>query len=133
MAQDALYIIAVWILAGMSFGMLATGYGACRQIYRLWPGFRELLDWLWFVVVGGAFIVILFWTEWGTFRLWSLVFVMIGYGLWTWLAAPVMLGMLLAVGHAEARVIHQVLAPERWLIRVVESRYSRIKKRPPKE
>lgn len=131
--NDALFIIAVWILTGMGFGMLATAYGACRQTYRVYRGLREFLDWFWFVLVGIAFLVMLFWTEWGTFRLWSLAFVLVGYGLWSWLAAPVVLGALVAVTYAEARLVHYTLWPGRRLVRWAKQIRWRRPKPPKKE
>ncbi|MCL5116218.1 MAG: hypothetical protein M1272_03605 [Firmicutes bacterium] len=133
MVPDALFIIAVWILTGMGFGMLATAYGACRRTYRFPVGVGEILDWLWFVVAGAGFLVMLFWTEWGMFRVSSILFVLIGYGLWSWLAAPVVLGMFLVMGHAQARVAHYALVPGRWVFGGLKRQLQRRKKPPPKE
>lgn len=130
---DALFIIAVWVLTGMGFGMLSTAYGACRRTYRIQPGAREFLDWFWFVLVGMAFLVMLFWTEWGTFRLWSIAFVLLGYGLWSWLAAPVVLGALLVVAHAEARAVYYALTPVRAAFRLVRRLQDKLRKPSKKE
>ncbi|NMP21501.1 hypothetical protein [Sulfobacillus harzensis] len=130
--NDAFFIIAVWILTGMGFGMLSTAYGACRITYRMQVGVREFLDWFWFVLVGMAFVVMLFWTEWGTFRIWSIAFVLVGYGLWTWLAAPVVMGALLLVAHVEARAVYYTLAPVRGLIRLFQRLQDKLRK-PPKK
>lgn len=126
--NDAVFIIAVWVLAGMGIGMLATAYGACRKTYRMVLGARQFLDWFWFVLVGLGFLVMLFWTEWGTFRFWSVVFVLMGYGLWSWLAAPVVLNALLVVTHAEARLFYYALSPGRRLVGLLK----RLHRRPPK-
>lgn len=133
MASDALLIIAIWILTGMGLGLFATGYGACRKVYRLVPGSSELFDWLWFLLAAMGFLIILFWTEWGDFRIWSVGFVMVGYGLWTWLAAPVVLQALVSIARAEARMVHYALAPGRWFRGFVRQRIRKSKKPPRKE
>lgn len=132
MSPNALYIIAVWVLTGMAFGMLSTSYGACRQTHRRIAGIGELLDWSWFMLAAVIFLVILFWTEWGMFRVWSIVFVLIGYWLWSWLAAPLIFGMFVFLGHGQARLLYYALTPGRWLMRAA---WVRIKPRgkPPKK
>lgn len=130
MASEALYIIAVWALAGMGMGLMATAYGACRKIYRLWPGVGEFLDWFWFVIAAAFFLIVGFWTEWGVFRVWAVVFVLIGYLVWSWLAAPLVLSVLSAVAYGQARLAHYTLWPF-WRIAIfVKSRDQKMKKPP---
>lgn len=119
MAPNAYFVMAVWTLTGMVFGLLSTGYGACRRTYRFFVGVGEFLDWFWFVLAAAVYLVMIFWTEWGTFRIWSIGFILLGYGLWSWLAAPTMLQIFLWVGHGQARAVHMALAPWRRTLRLV--------------
>lgn len=112
--------------------MLATGYGACRKTYHFYDGLREFLDWFWFMVAAIAFLVVIFWTEWGTLRIWSVAFVLVGYGLWSWLAAPVVLAALVWTTRGQARLVHYSLMPGKWLWRVA-SRTLQQRRKPPKK
>ncbi len=132
-ASDALYIIAVWLVVGMSFGLLSTAYGACRKVYRPWLGIWHFFDWFWFVLAGGTFVVVLFWTEWGMFRIWTVVFVLFGYLLWGWLAAPLMLEALSFLGWLQARAVHYLCIPGLTVARVVKNYTQALKNPPPKE
>lgn len=111
MTPGALYVIDVWTLLGMGFGFMATSYGACRKTYRMPSGIGHFLDWFWWVLAAAAFLVAAFWTEWGIFRVWSVAFILIGYLLWSWLAAPLMLALLFFVTRGQARVVHFLLWP----------------------
>lgn len=111
MAADALWIIAVWVLSGIGFGLLSTTYGAFRSQWRVLPGIRDALDWMFFVVLGMLYVVVLFWTDWGMFRVWSILAILLGYGLWTWLAAPPVLKVLSFVIHWEARGVYFLTFP----------------------
>ncbi len=133
MTPEALYVIAVWILTGMGFGMLATGYGACRKTYHVYSGLREFLDWFWFMLAAAAFLVVIFWTEWGTLRIWSVAFVLVGYGLWSWLAAPMVLPALIWVTGGQARLVYYSLLPGKWLRRTVVRVVTKRRKPPKKE
>lgn len=117
MAPRALFMLAAWTLAGIAMGFAATWYGVCRAKFRIWPVFRELLDWLFFVGLGVLVLVVLFWADWGVLRGWSLVWIAVGYGLWTGLAAPVVYDVLMAVAHVQARVAYWLGHPWRVLFR----------------
>lgn len=132
MAARSLYIIAVWTLMGFGLGLLSTSYGACRKVYRFWPGAAEFLDWFWFVMAAGIFLVVGFWVEWGTFRIWAVVFIIVGYLLWGGLAAPLALSLLSAAAWGQARALHHALRPFRTSIGRVK-RYVLSKKKPPEK
>lgn len=133
MAPNPLYIIAVWIITGMGLGFLATAYGACRRTYRVLPGVGQFLDWFWFVLASAAFLIVAFWTEWGTFRVWAVAFILVGYGLWAWLAAPLVLGALSLALYGQARLTHYILVPGFVAARFVRRRVRHAKKPPRKE
>lgn len=133
MAPNAVYIIAVWLLAGMALGLLSTSYGVLRKTYRLLPGTAEFLDWFWFVLAACLFLVMAFWTEWGTFRTWAVVFLLLGYLLWSWLAAPVVLVVLGWCAHGQARFVHYLIVPIVAAARFVRRRFRTVGKPPKKE
>jgi hypothetical protein len=133
MASDAAYIIAVWTLTGMALGLLSTLYGACRKTFRFWPGTGEFLDWLWFVLAAALFVVVAFWTEWGAFRVWSIVFVLVGYLIWAWLAAPLTLFVVSAAAYGQARLVHYLTVPPIAAARLVKRLWPSRKLPPPKE
>lgn len=132
MASDAAYIIAVWILTGTALGFLSTTYGACRKTFRFWPGTAEVLDWLWFVMAAALFVVVAFWLEWGVFRIWSIVFVLLGYLIWTGLGAPLMLVILSTVAYGQARIVHYLIVPPVAAARLIKRRW-RTRKIPPEK
>ena len=133
MAANALYIILVWVLTGMGFGLFSTAYGACRRTYRQIPGLTPFLDWFWFILAAVLFLVMAFWAEWGMFRIWAVVFILMGYGLWSWLAAPVVLGAFSLALYGQARLIYYILYPGRFVLRFAQSQARRMKKPPKKE
>lgn len=112
-------MMAIWVLTGMTIGLWATAYGACRSQWRIWPGLAELLDWGFFIAVAILYVLMLFWSDWGIVRVWSLVGVALGYGLWAWLAAPFMFGVLSFVAHVEARAVYYMTLPVRRISRRV--------------
>lgn len=135
MTPDALFMLTCWMLTGMALGFLSTFYGACRSQVRMWPGLRDALDWLWFVVAAILFLLVLFWTDWGVFKVWSIAWVALGYLVWSWLAAPLVFGVLVVFAHAEARTVHWLLRP--WMTMGRRGRrmwqgISRNRKKPPK-
>lgn len=112
-------MMAIWVLTGMTIGLWATVYGACRSQWRIWPGLAELLDWVFFIAVAILYVLMLFWSDWGIVRVWSLVGIALGYGLWAWLAAPFMFGVLSFVVHVEARAVYYMTLPVRRISRRV--------------
>ena len=132
-ALDALYVMAVWLMVGMSFGFFATVYGALRRVYHFWPGVGEFFDWLWFVLAGALFVTVLFWTEWGIFRIWTVAFVLLGYLLWTWLASPLTLGALSFFFRLQARAFHYGYVPVLTVARFVKRSGAHWRNPPPKE
>ncbi len=85
----------------------------------MWPGVSEALDWLFFIGVAVIYLLMLFWSDWGSLKIWSIVGVLVGYGLWAWLAAPFVFGVLSFVAHVEARAVYYVSFPVRQLSRRV--------------
>ena len=133
MAQAALYVIAVWLLVGMGFGLLATIYGAFRKVYRLLPGVGEFLDWFWFVLAAGVFVVVSFWTEWGIFRVWTIVFVLVGYFLWSWLASSLALAALSFLFWLQARAVHYLCMPASFIVRRTQHYIGALRNPPQKQ
>jgi hypothetical protein len=133
MALQALYIIAVWILLGIGLGFLSTLYGACRKSYHLLWGLDHFLDWLWFVVAAIGYVGVSFWTEWGTFRIWSIVLILTGYGIWAGLAAPLILTLASAMTYGQARLVYYATLPVQRVWQRVGRWRGRYTKRPPKE
>ena len=119
MAFGSLEMVVIWTLTGISIGFMATAYGACRSQWRIWPGLREVLDWLFFIVVAILYLLMLLWSDWGVLKIWSIVGVLVGYGLWAWLAAPFVFGVLSFVAHVQARAVYYVTLPVRQLSRRV--------------
>jgi hypothetical protein len=128
MASSALTIISTWILTGVAFGLLSTIYGACRAVYRIWPGLREFLDWFWFVVAAVVYLLVIFWSEWGVFRIWSLLFLLLGFLVWNGLGAPWAFPLLVAIARRQARLVHYALWPGVRAVRAVRYYFRRRQK-----
>lgn len=79
---QALLSIAVWLSAGMILGLASTIFGAARSVYQWPPVLAAWLDWLFATLVGPYVFVVLLWTIWGSFRLWAILWIFLGYGLW---------------------------------------------------
>lgn len=107
--------IAVWLLAGISLGFFSTLYGAMRVKWHLWRICSHFLDWLWFMIAAVFVLGIYLWTNWGTVHLWSLPIMGLGYGLWVWLAAPLVFRLVSQVLFVEARAVFYLTSPARWL------------------
>lgn len=121
LATDPMSLLVVWTITGMGLGFFSTIYGAWRMQFRVWKSISHMLDFLWFILAAIAIFFVLFWSDWGVFRFWSLVWMVIGYGLWAILAGPFVLGVFSFIFHIFARggfwalwpaqhVIHRVLA-----------------------
>ncbi|PSR21564.1 MAG: hypothetical protein C7B45_10155 [Sulfobacillus acidophilus] len=132
MTPQALDIIAVWILLGFGLGFLSTLYGACRQSYRIHWGLDHFFDWLWFVLAAIGYVGVSFWTEWGTFRIWSIVLILTGYGVWSWLAAPLVFTLVSAMTYGQARLVYYATLPGQRLWKRVRRWPWRQRKLPPK-
>ncbi len=125
MAFSPLELLAIWILTGMGIGLLATALGACRSQWHMWLGMREVLDWLFFVGVAIFYLLMLFWSDWGVLKIWSIAGVLLGYGLWAWLAAPLVFGVLSFAIHVQVRAVNYVMRPVRQLARPIRSQLRR--------
>lgn len=131
----SLFIVASWVLTGMAVGFLSTTYGAVRRQYRIASPIKHFLDWLIFVVIALAMLIVGFWTDWGDFKLWLLPAMGLGYGLWAWGAAPVVYGAMAGIMFWQARLLFWVMWPFRRLIgvarRLLGRWFDRLDKSPP--
>ena len=112
MAPDAaLWAGAVMALAGVALGIGMTVYGALRAAWRLPRGVGDVVDVLVVVVWGLPVALGLLVAAWGTVRLWAVVTLMVGLGVWTWLGAPLTGRVVRACAERVARVMHWLSAP----------------------
>ncbi|MDA8194393.1 MAG: spore cortex biosynthesis protein YabQ [Thermaerobacter sp.] len=124
MVQRALWLMAVWTVAGMGLGWLATCYGALLARCPAPRWMVAVCDWLWFIVAGVFVLAIVFWSDWGTFTVWVVVWLLAGYGLWSWLAAPLAYRAVSAAIDCQVRALRGWLRPlgtvfrgsARWLV-----------------
>ncbi len=133
MYPTALWILDVWVLTGVAIGMLATIYGAFRSQWHILAGIREFFDWFFFVILAIGYLVILFWTQWSMFNIWSLVAILVGYGLWVWLAAPLVFPGLAFLVYVQARGFYYFTWPMRTGIHWIQRSVARLltEKNPP--
>jgi hypothetical protein len=87
-SADALWSVAVMILAGMALGGWTSLYAAKRAAWRWRRTLGALADWTWFVVVAAIVLISLFIADWGQLRAWTLVAAALGFTLWMGLAHP---------------------------------------------
>lgn len=111
--QESLSNIAIWMMSGLVVGFGSTIYGALRAVYR-WPlGFAHLMDWLSTALIGVYVFVLLFWTYWGSFRLWPILWMAAGYLLWVACASPMVYPPSYRLMRCQARWLNRCWRPMR--------------------
>lgn len=112
MAPDAaLWAGAVMVLAGVAMGFGMTVYGALRAAWRLPRGVGDVVDVLVVVAWGLPVALGLLVAAWGTVRLWTVVTLLVGLGVWAWLGAPLTGRAVRACAERLARAMHWLWAP----------------------
>jgi hypothetical protein len=110
--------MALVTLAGMTLGLMATAYGAHLRAVRFRRGWHDVSDLT--VPLLGAVVVVaaLALSNWGEIRLWAVVGLAVGYGLWRWLAAPLVWRILVWVNRTACRLCGWAWSPMRLLGRL---------------
>ena len=100
--------LAVWLLTGIFFGMTASIYGAMRRVYRMGI-LGHILDWVWCTAAGILAFFVLVGTNWGVFRAWLVLAIVIGYMLWAVLAGPMVYRLFYFAFLCQARLVRWVV------------------------
>ena len=104
-------VLIVWIATGAFFGLTASIYGAMIRAYRI-GFFVHVLDGLWFAMAGAVTVLVLIATNWGVFRIWTLLALVVGYAVWSVLAGPLVHRFFYFLFITEARLFRIV----RWAV-----------------
>jgi hypothetical protein len=110
-AGDALWQMALVMLAGMSLGLMETAYGAHLRVLRFRRGWHDLTDLLAPLLGAAVVVTALALSNWGEIRLWAVVGLAMGYGLWRWLAAPFVWRMLVWANRTACRLCGWTWSP----------------------
>ncbi|MGC8486602.1 MAG: spore cortex biosynthesis protein YabQ [Clostridia bacterium] len=112
---DALWGFSVTVLAGVALGLLESLYTAHLRVARFRRGFHDAADFLLCLVATVVVAAGIAVADWGQLRLWSLVGMGMGVGLFFALGRPLVLIVMAAIERALRRFVLLMARPFAWI------------------
>lgn len=100
-------VLAVWIMTGMFLGLTSSLYGAMLRAYRM-KYWVHVFDGIWFLLAAAMTFLVLVATNWGVLRVWTLVALLLGYGVWAISAGPLVHRFFYFLLITQARIVRIV-------------------------